>query len=189
MPRKKKGVEDKVKVITGKDGELFKTLSRTGLLNNIQAKEYLNLNLERLYKLEKSGYIKLSAHAVGWKNNLIVQLQTKGKEYCRQECGITSYCSAQTNHLNHDLKLTEIYFSLTKELQDTWKHEMQLIKEIYEKFPEQRGKLKTCIDARIEKDGVFIAIESIGKTYTKADIALKETIAKDLLGCERMERA
>ena len=54
MPRKKKGTEDKVKVITGKDAELLKTLARSGLLNNVQAKEYLNLNLERLYRLEKS---------------------------------------------------------------------------------------------------------------------------------------
>ena len=119
MPRKKKGTEDKVKVITGKDAELLKILARSGLLNNVQAKEYLNLNLERLYKLEKSGYIKTSTHTVRGKNNLIIQLQIKGKEYCRQEFGVRSYCISQTNHLEHDLKLTEIYLNIPKELQDT----------------------------------------------------------------------
>lgn len=189
MPRKKKGTEDKVKVITGKDARLFKSLTRIGLINNIQAKEYLNLNLERLYKLEKSGYIKTSKHGVRGQNTLIVQLQLKGKDYCRQEFGIRGYCVAQINHLYHDLKLSEIFFNISEKLQDTWKHEGELIKEIYEKFPEQIGNLKNCIDARIENDGEFIGIESIGDTYSKADIELKENIAKEFLNCERMERA
>lgn len=189
MPRKKKGTEDRAKVITGKDASLFKALTRIGLINNIQAKEFLNLNLERLYKLEKSGYIKTSKHTVRGKNNLIVQLKPKGKDYCRQEFGIRTYCTAQTNHLNHDLKLSEIYFNIPEKLQDTWKHENELIEEIYEKFPEQKGNLKTCIDARIESNGEFIGIESIGATYSKADIELKENISKEFLNCGRMERA
>ncbi|HEY5587874.1 MAG TPA: hypothetical protein VIK86_02845 [Candidatus Paceibacterota bacterium] len=189
MPRKKKGTEDKVKVITGNDAKLFKSLTRIGLINHIQAKKYLNLNLGRLYKLEKSGYIKTSKLTVRGKNNLIVQLKPKGKDYCRQEFGILTHCAAQRNHLNHDLKLAEIYFIIPEKLQDTWKHENELIKEIYEKFPEQRGNLKTCIDARIENNGEFIGIESIGDTYSKADIKLKENIAKEFLSCERMERA
>ncbi|MBU3174408.1 hypothetical protein [Clostridium estertheticum] len=189
MPRKKKGTETKIKVITGKDEKLFKSLTRIGLINHVQAKEYLNLSLERLYKLENSGYIKTSKHCVRGQNNLIIQLQPKGKDYCRQQFGIRSHCAAQTNHLNHDLKLTEIYFNIPEKLQDTWKHEKDLIKEVYENFPEQRGNLKTCIDARIENNGEFIAIESIGSTYSKADIELKENIATEFLGCERMERA
>lgn len=189
MPRRKKGTYDKVKIIMSKDSNLFKALSRTGLVNNVQAKKYLNLSLERLIKLEKSDYIKTSKHGVRGQNNLIVQLQPKGKDYCRQEFGIRNYCVAQTNHLNHDLKLSEIYFNIPQKLQDTWKHEGELIKEIYEKFPEQIGNLKTCIDARIENDGEFIGIESIGSTYTKKDIELKENIAKEFLCCERMERA
>jgi len=189
MPRKKKGTEDKVKVITGKDAKLFKSLTRIGLINHVQAKEYLNLSLERLYKLENSGYIETSKHGVRGQNNLIVKLKPKGKDYCRQEFGIRSYCVAQTNHLYHDLKLSEIFFNIPEKLQDTWKHEGELIKEIYEKFPEQRGNLKNCIDARIENDGELIGIESIGNTYSKADIELKENIAKEFLNCERMERA
>lgn len=189
MPRKKKGTEDKVKVITGKDARLFKSLTRIGLINHAQAKTYLNLSLERLYKLEKSGYIETSKHGVRGQNNLIVKLTYKGKDYCRQEFGIRSYCIAQTNHLYHDLKLSEIFFNMTEKLQDTWKHEGELIKEIYEKFPEQIGNLKNCVDARIENKGEFIAIESIGGTYSKADIELKENIAKEFLSCERMERA
>lgn len=39
-----------------------------------------------------------------------------GKEWCRQELGTKSFCVAQTNHLTHDLKLTEAYYNLPKSI-------------------------------------------------------------------------
>ena len=177
----------KVKALTYRDVKLIKQLARTGMANVQQAKEYCNLNKDRLLKLEKSGYIKNSNHIVRGQNTMIIQLDSIGKEYCRQEEGIRTYCKAQTNHLEHDLKLTEMYYNLTPEIQNTWKHELQLIQEIYERFPEQKGNLLNCVDATVQINGEVIAIESIGLSYTKEDIEIKENIAKELLGCSRME--
>lgn len=176
----------KIKVITGRDRDLIQQLSKTGICNSRQAKEYCGISSERLKKLEKSGYIKTSSHIVRGQNNLIIQLDKMGKEYCRQEFGVTRLCIAQTNHLAHDVKLTEIYCKLDPEIQDTWRHESDLIKEYYDKFPEQEGKLTTCIDATIEINGQLIAIESIGNSYTSAIIENKQEIA-ERLGCARME--
>lgn len=176
----------KVKVLTHRDKNLLTQLSRTGIANVQQAKEYCSLNQDRIAKLEKSGYIKTSNHIVRGQNNQIIQLDRGGKEYCRQEEGIFSYAQAQTNHLNHDLKLTEVYYNLDKEVQDTWRHERDLIKDIYEKYPEQEGQLKTCVDATVEIGGETIAIESMGDSYTGEIMEMKESIAQ-MLGCSRME--
>lgn len=174
-----------VKVITGKDRSLLKQLSKTGLCNSQQAKEHCNLSKERLSKLEKSGYIKTSSHIVRGEVNLIVQLDRVGKEYCRQELGTSSYCVAQTNHLAHDIKLTEVYYRLDESIQDTWRHEGEIIKEYYERYPEEEGKLTTCIDATIEINGEVIAIESKGDSYTASVIELKQEISQSL-GCKEM---
>lgn len=176
----------KIKVITGRDRQLFKQLSRTGICNSRQANEHCRVNKERLNKLEKSGYIKMSQHIVRGENNLIIQLDKAGREYCREEFGTQIFSIAQKNHLQHDLKLTEVYFRLSETIQDTWKNEAELIKEYYEKYPEKEGKLITCIDARIEINGELIAIESIGNSYTGDIMQVKENVGKDL-GCTRME--
>lgn len=177
----------KVKIITGRDNDLIKQLSKTGISNLFQAKEYCGVSSNRLMKLEKSGYIKTSEHIVRGEVNLIIQLDRVGKEYCRQELGVTNFCSAQTNHLEHDIKLTEVYYRLDREIQDTWRHERELIEEYYENNPDDVEKITTCIDATVEINGETIAIESMGDSYTSKTMELKEEIARSL-GCVRMER-
>ena len=185
MPRN----STKVKVLTFRDTNILKQLSKTGLSNAQQAKEYCKLGIERLGKLEKSGYIKTTSHIVRGKNTLIIQLDKGGKEWCRQELGTKSFCVAQTNHLDHDLKLTEAYYNLPEGVQETWRHEGELIQDIYEKNPplKENGGLQTCVDATVQINDVTIAIESIGLSYTSSIIGLKEEIATQLLGCSRME--
>ena len=175
-----------IKVITGRDNNLLKQLSKTGLCNSKQAKEHCGLSIDRIKKLEKSGYIKTSEHIVRGENNLIIQLDKVGKKYCRQEFGTSSFGSTQKNHLEHDIKLTEVYYRLEPEVQNTWVHERDLIDIYYELSPERQEELKTCIDAPIEVNGEIIAIESLGDSYTKETIEFKQEISMSL-GCSRME--
>ncbi|WP_194192674.1 hypothetical protein [Clostridium chrysemydis] len=177
---------NQVKVITYRDKELLKQLSKTGLCNTAQAKEHCNLNLGRLQKLEKSGYIKMDEHIVRGEVNRIITLDKQGKEFCRQELGTQMYCIAQTNHLAHDLKLTEVYYRLTEDIKDTWKHENELIQDYYKENPEEKGQLRTFIDATVEINGELIAIESVGQSYTNSIIEMKQEIAASI-GCSRME--
>ena len=185
MPRK----STKVKVLTSRDTNILKQLSKTGLSNAQQAKKYCDLSKERLEKLEKSGYIKNTVHIVRGQNTLIIQLDNAGREWCRQEIGTKSFCVAQTNHLDHDLKLTEVYYNLPSSVQPTWRHEGELIQDIYERNPSlmDNGGLKTCVDATVQINNEIIAIESIGNSYTNVIIELKQEIATQYLGCSRME--
>lgn len=177
----------KVKVITGRDQSLLKQLSKTGISTTYQAEKFCKLSNSRIEKLEKSGYIKTSSHIVRGESCKVIQLDKLGKDYCRQEFGTQSYCIAQTNHLEHDIKLTETYYSLDSNIQDTWKHENQIINEYYTNNPDiERGSLTTCIDATVEINGEVIAIESVGDSYSKATIEIKHEIALNL-GCSRME--
>jgi DNA-binding PadR family transcriptional regulator len=175
-----------IKVITGRDKDLLQQLSKTGVCTSPQAKEYAGVSADRLNKLEKSGYVKTSNHIVRGENNRIIQLDKSGVEYCRQELGVNRLCIAQTNHLAHDIKLTEIYYKLEPKVQDTWRHESDLIRDYYAKFPEQEGKLTTCIDATVEINGEAIAIESVGASYSSNTIQIKQEVAQSL-GCSRME--
>lgn len=176
-----------VKKITHREEKLFKQLSRTGLTDRTQAKIYCNLNPERLQKLENSGYIKLSNHGVGGQNTQIIMLDSKGKSYCRENFGTNSFAAAQTNHLTHDLRLSNTYYSLPPEVQETWQHEREIIQEIYENHPEVKGELKTCIDAKVTVNGESIAIEVVGESYGQAEIEMKQEIAHELAGCDSIE--
>ncbi|NFA44469.1 hypothetical protein EXM65_18385 [Clostridium botulinum] len=174
-----------IKVITGRDRDLLKQLSKTGVCTGGQAKEHAGVSHERLQKLEKSGYIKTSTHTVNGENNRIIQIDKNGADYCRQEFGTEKLCTAQTNHLEHDIKLTEFYYNLEPEIQDTWRHEGDLINDYYEKYPEAE-KLQTCIDATIQVNDETIAIESVGNSYSGNTMDIKQDIAESL-GCSRME--
>ena len=175
---------EKIKVITGRDKDLIKQLSRTGICTASQAKQYAGVSYDRLKKLEKSGYVKTSNHTIRGENNRIIQIDKGGIEYIRQELGIHNRCITQTNHLEHDIKLTEFYYRLEPNVQDTWRHEADLIRDYHEKFP--HDELKTCVDSTIQINGEVIAIESVGDSYTNKLMELKQEISQKL-GCTRLE--
>ena len=123
-----------IKKITNREVKLFKQLARTGLTDRAQAKIFCNLNPDRLEKLENSGYISRANHCVDGENTEIIRLASKGKRYCKEELSIDSFAYAQTNHLNHDLKLSMAYYSLPNEVQETWVHERDIVKKIYQEY-------------------------------------------------------
>ena len=170
-----------IKKITSKDTKLLKQLSRTGISTNNQINRYTSLSQARLTKLENSNFIKSKNVSIEGVSRKIYSLDAQGKEYCKTNLGVERFAVAQSNHYTHDIKLTEMYYTLPEEVQETWKAENQLVKDIKNKFPDV--KLKTCLDATVEWEGETIGIEAIGDTYTVADVELKESIAKDYLGC------
>lgn len=185
MARGRKGT--RIKVMTNRDKNLLRQLSKTGLSTSNQAQKYFGVNNERLNKLQKSGYIKTDMYTVRGKSCRIVQLDKGGKNYCRQEFGTQSFCIAQTNHLEHDIKLTETYCNLKEDIQHTWEHENQIIRDFYKAHPDkQQGYLVNCVDATIQVNGQLIAIESVGSSYTQVEINIKEEIAIEELGCSEM---
>lgn len=178
---------ESVKVLTGRDIKLLRQLDRTGVTASDQAKIYCGISTERLNKLEKSGYVKTKNMTVDGANTRIIQLDKTGDKFCKENYGTRYVYHTQDNHITHDLRLTEAYYNLPSHVQDTWKHESELVHEIYNKHPELKGNLKTCVDATVVVNNQIIAIESRGASYTQADIDIKQDIAVNLLHCQRME--
>lgn len=184
----KKGQSKYVKKITSREEKLFLQLAKTGIAISEQAEKYCNLKIPRLKKLHKSKYIKLTEQVVDGKRKTVIQLDSKGKIYIRENfLHNGKLAQAQINHLQHDLKLTDKYYKLPEGHRRTFISERDLIKEIYIKKPYLVGKLENCIDGLIEVDGERIGIEVIGKSYTQKDINMKILIAKTYLNCEKIE--
>lgn len=183
-----RGRESKyIKKITGREEKLFKQLARTGLTDRTQAKIFCNINPDRLKKLENSKYITRSNHCVEGQNTEIIRLGSMGKSYCKNDLNIDSFAYAQSNHLTHDLKLSLSYYSLPAEVQETWEHERDILKDIYNRHPEMEGKLNTCIDARVTVNGIATAIEVVGSSYGKLELDMKEEIALGIANCNGIE--
>ena len=181
----------KVKKMTHREVKLFKQLARTGLATREQAKEHCGISYERLQKIENSGYITLDKVVHEGKNRIVMQLSRKGKGFCKAELNVKSFATAQKNHIYHDVKLTELYYSdyFTDDQRENWLHENQLVEMIKEKHPDV--KLETCVDAMVydPDTDTMIAVESVGKSYDAEIMDLKSEIATRYLGCTSMVTA
>jgi len=177
-----------IKKITGREEKLFSQLANTGISESGLAKEYCNLKEVRLRKLERSGFIKLSKETLSGKAVTVIQLGRKGKEYIKDNfLHEGKLAVAQKNHLEHDLKLTRLYYELPETVRATWVNEQELVKEIYQNNKNlKRGELKTCLDATVMRDGVRVGVEVVGKTYTEAQLVEKQDIAQKYLGIDKV---
>lgn len=176
-----------IKVLTSRDIRLLRQLDRTGVAAGDQVKFYCGLTANRINKLQRSGYIKTTNMTVDGVNTRIIYLDKMGKNFCYKNYGTKYVYHTQSNHIRHDLRLTEAYYNLPSCIQDTWKHESELVHKIYEEYPMMKGQLKTCVDATVMVQYKIIAIESKGASYTQEDIDIKEEIALKFLRCNQME--
>lgn len=176
-----------IKKITGKDADFLKQLGRTGISTLGQATTHAKLSPERIQKLENSGFIKTTETTISGHKHTVIQPTPKAQHYLRVEHGFRSFPSGGgIGHAKHDVKLTEMYWELPPEARETWRHESDLIKDIYEKHPEKKGNLPTCIDATVEIDDERVGVESVGDSYTNAIMEEKMEIARELLGCKEL---
>ena len=183
-----------VKRITNEEVRLFNQLSKTGITDRAQMDEFYNINKDRLDKLENSNYIFSRNAFVGGRVTQVYKLGSSGKKFCKETLGIKHLNTSQSNHMEHDLKLTYIFNNLSPEIQKTWESEAEIIADIKEKnktipneYQNSRGGLKNCIDARVAVNGHTVAIEVVGSSYRPSDIEVKEDIAINLAECESIK--
>jgi len=168
-----------VKVMTHRDINLLKQLSNTGLCSTEQAKTHCDLNIDRLVKLQKSGYIKLEkTNPVGGRLIEVARLATKGRAYCENNIGSQYFYKSSINQVTHDMKLTEAYYQVMKEHPEAiWKNETQVAHE--NKDILTNGD---CVDAVVLVDGGSFAIEVIGHKYTQETIDNKVANGNKIAG-------
>jgi hypothetical protein len=179
--------------ITYKEIKLLKQLARTGITDRFQIKKFYKIKPSILEKLESTKYIRINNTCVAGRNTQIIRLDKSGSRFCREKLGL-NVARTQSNYFNHDLILTYAYNSLNEEMQDSWEHRKEIIKDVYEKNPNinekylnDKGKLLTCIDARVTVNGVTTGIEVLSKRGGKAERELKEEMAINLAGCSSVK--
>src|SRR6056297_1358522 len=183
-----------VKRITNEEVRLFNQLSKTGITDRAQMDQFYNINKDRLEKLENSNYIFSRNAFVGGRITQVYKLGSAGKKFCKETLGIRHLNTSQSNHMEHDLRLTYIFNNLSPEIQKTWESEAEIIADIKEKnktipdeYQNSRGGLKNCIDSRVTVNSHTVAIEVVGSSYRPGDIDIKEDIAVNLAECESIK--
>lgn len=174
-----------VKVITSRDKELMEGIARTGLTTKYNARETIGLGEDRLRKLEKEGYIQSKNVVINNGKDVatVYYLNDKGKSYVKENSDIDHFYRSNERQIEHDMKLSEIYYSLDREIRATWKNENDLIKEYKELHPGE--KLNTMVDATVEMNGVSVAVEVLTDNYGKQEIIEKMEIA-EAIGCKEV---
>ena len=179
--------------ITHKEIKLLKQLARTGITDKYQVKEFFKIKPNVLDQLENSKYIRRRITCVAGRSTQIIRLDNAGTRLCREKLGL-SVARTQSNYFRHDLILTYAYNHLSEEMQETWEHRKEIIKDIYDKHPNidekylnDKGKLLSCIDARVTVNGITTGIEVLSKRGGKAERELKEKIAISLAGCKSVK--
>jgi len=179
-----------IKTITGKDAGYLKQLGRTGISTLGQASKLAGLSPERVQKMANSGLVRQTPLTISGHKHTVVQLTPKGQHYLRVEHGFRSFpAGGGIAHAKHDVKLTELYYQLPEDARETWRHEGDLIQDIYRAHPETQGNLPTCVDATVVMGGQLVAVESIGDSYTGTIVQTKMEIAREYLGCKEMIKA
>lgn len=178
-----------IRQVTNRDKKLLVQLAKTGMATVQQAEKYTNVKLKRLKRLERSKYINLKIVLNNGKQTTIVSLNKKGKSYLKQTLMYNQKLAYyNSEHVNHDLQLTETYYKLKPEYQDKFVCEHELISKIYREKPKLTNNLETCLDgAIITPTGEIVGIEVIGKTYKQADITAKINVARSHLNCNHIK--
>jgi DNA-binding PadR family transcriptional regulator len=174
-----------IKCITSKDSSLLKGIAKTGVTSHYDAKNEIGLSEKRLKNLEKEKYIISKNVLVNKGRNIIktYYLSDKGKSYIKTKTDIKNLYRSNERQIEHDLKLSSIYYSLDEEEKGTWKNENDLIDNY--KINNSNKTLSTMIDATYQTNGFVVGVEVITKNYTREQIEEKYRIA-DEIGCKEV---
>lgn len=175
-----------VRTIMSHENNAMQMLWKTGVCTKQQLEEHFNIKGPRLKKLCHSKYLKETRGKV-WLND-------KGIKHLEQKIGMEFRYKTSTRNTEHDLRLTEKYLELPKELQKSWKTESELrhmaIKNPnYEDFRMRmeelhpNGKYHATPDAAVysEKHGGYVAIEITTTNYKDVDIQQKMEFSNTFL--------
>jgi len=173
-----------IKCITGRDFELLQGIAKTGVTGEYDAIKVIGLSEKRLKNLEKESYIYSKGIMI--KGTSIVKVYymgDRGKAYVKLNTDIDSCYRSNERQIEHDLKLSSIYYSLEREQRKTWINENDLIENY--KINNPNKKLQTMVDATFSDNGITIAVEVITRNYSKEQIQDKCDMANEI-GCTEM---
>lgn len=177
----------KIKNFYNRDRLALSSISRTGHVRESELKNFIA-------DKRISNYVKdnLVTKEVFNKNNgeqlVAYKLTKEGKLLLEREWGVKNHYNAQS--INHDLGISNKYFSLPDEKRESWKTETELRQEFEEKLQEiksvdfdryeeinkmlEEKLISTPDGAYISETGIETYFEVITNSYGQTDIEAKE---------------
>lgn len=184
----------KIKNLYNRDRLALTSISRCGHVKEAQLKNFIA-------DKRISNYIKdnLITKEVFNKNNgeqlVAYKLTKQGKQLLEREWGVKNHYNAQS--VNHDLGISNKYFSLSEKERETWKTETELRQELEEKLQEiktidyeryqeinrmlEEKLISTPDGAYIDKEtGIETYFEVITNSYGQTEIEAKERFVETM---------
>lgn len=178
--------KSKIKNFYNRDRLALTSISKCGHVRESELKNFIA-------DKRISNYVKdnLVTREVFNKNNgeqlVAYKLTKQGKQLIEREWGVKNHYNAQS--INHDLGISNKYFSLTEEQRETWKTETELKQELEERLQEIKisnyeryeeinkmleAKLISTPDCSYEiETGIEEIFEVITNSYSEVDIQCK----------------
>lgn len=163
--------------IRATDRAVFHQLACTGVAAERQLIEGAGLSAHRLERLIAAGFLRVDDRIVGEHLVRIYTLGPAGISRLRRE-GFGRRYKRNPHQLGHDLKLTEMYYALPPDVRVTWRHEGELT----EAMKADGTYAGTCVDAAVEVDGQWVAIEALTAHYRPQQIAAKQAVIDQHFG-------
>lgn len=175
-----------------RDEKALLSVSRCGYVSHNNLKEYIAE--KRILNYVRDGLVTKESFSKNNGEQLIgYKLTADGRKFVEREYGFKYHQIAQS--LNHDLGISNRYFSLSQEERDTWKTETQIRQEFEERLEEIRlndyeryDEINKLIDDRkisivdcsyVDKEsGIENYVEIITNSYGQAEIESKERMVE-----------
>ncbi|OMD62989.1 hypothetical protein BSK62_22030 [Paenibacillus odorifer] len=174
----------------------FTALSRVGHVNREQMSN-IGIADSRMKNYIRDGLVEKVTYKQGNRTEECYKLTKSGRELAKQQWALIGHYHAQSPR--HDLALARKYFSLSEELQRSWRTETELREQfvnMIEKFKVkgaieadryeqllERGILSFPDALYVNEQGVEIVYESITNNYGVAELMSKETYV-EIMKCE-----
>lgn len=150
--------------------DVCRALGCVGILEDKQATK--NFGRENLDELSKNGLIQSFNSYDNGKINKIYHLTDKGKKYTRKHLVYGVLYRWNKLQIKHDKKLGDVYLSLSKQEQKSWRNESQI-----RKFSNEQVY---GVDASYtSEDGKSIAVEVVTNSYSAKTFKEKVEVMKD----------
>ncbi|MCC0665438.1 hypothetical protein [Clostridioides sp. ZZV15-6597] len=171
-----------------RDEKALLSVSRCGYVSHNNLKEYIAE--KRILNYVRDGLVTKESFSKNNGEQLIgYKLTADGRKFVEREYGFKDHQIAQS--LNHDLGISNRYFSLSQEERDTWKTETQIKEEFqqrleeirdvdYDRFEEINKLLEerqiSAVDCSYEEKetGIEVYFEVITNSYGKAELEAKK---------------
>ena len=174
-----------IKVLTNKDKELLTQLYRTAVITKEQVRYYNVARPSRMDALVKSKYIekRVSFNHKLRRTETVYRLTDKGCKAISKDEEMMNRKYAYAS-VEHDAKLTDIYYSLSREEQSTWwtetdnRYACTAMNNEYKQDEER--KISAPDGSYVNNQGVRIAVEIVTDNYGNAEIQAKEEFINEM---------